>query len=242
MATLMPRGYGGFPSYQFSPPNQFHNRHYNGGYPRQGVSFVPHYPRQDVSFAPHYPRQGVSYAPHHPRQGAPFAPYYPTQGMPFAPHYPTQPLYQPPMKPIDRAVVPYVNPYREPGIGTQLILLYNEADARYRQEQYQRKLEKMQRKYWKQQANNIPPQMYSSPGTVYLYEKETQYIPYPVPVGPGGRPFGAPGSNIAFGLGGVGGGGMNLQPKVRVIFIPAGQSSYQQPWTGSLVSYLFSFF
>jgi hypothetical protein len=209
MTTLMPRGYGGFPSYQFSPPNQFHNRHYNGGYPRQGVSFAPYYPRQGVSFAPHYP---------------------------------TQPLYQPPMKPADRSVVPYGNPYREPGLGTQLIMWYNEADARYRQEQYARQLQKMQRKYWKQQANNLPPQVYNSPGTVYLYEKETQYVPYPVFVGPGARPYGVPGSNVTLGLGGGGGGGMNLQPKIRVIFIPTGQSFLQQPCTGSLVSYLFSYF
>lgn len=200
MTTLVPRGYGGFPSYQFSPPNQFTNRYFNGGYPRQGVSF--------------------------------------------APHYPTRPLYQPPFNPVERSVAPYANQYREPGVTTQLIILFNELDAQYRQEQYLRQLQKMQKRYWKEQANNMPPPIYDSPVPVYQYEKETQYVPYPVYVGPGagsygaGRYFGnAPSSNTTVALS----GGMNLPPKIRVIFIPTGQSFSQQPYTGSLVSYLFNY-
>jgi hypothetical protein len=198
MTKLMPRGYGVFPSYQFSPPNQFSNRYSNGGYPRQRVSF--------------------------------------------APHYPTQPLYQPPFNPVERSVAPYVNQYEQPGLGTQLVLLFNELDAQYRQQQYLRQLQKMQKQYWKQQANNMPPPLYP-PGIVYQYEKETEYVPYPVYVGPGARSYGTggyfgdtPGSNMTLGLGG---GGMNLPPKIRVIFIPTGQSPFQQPCTGSLVSYPF---
>ena len=200
MTTLMPRGYGVFPSYQFSPPNQFNNRYFNGGYQRQGV--------------------------------------------PFAPHYPTQPLYQPPFNPpVERSVVPYANQYQQPGTATQLIWLFNELDEQYRQEQYLRKLRKMQKQYWKQQANNMPPPIYYPPDPIYQYEKETQYIPYPVFVGPSAGNYGAggyfgnaPASNMTVALR----GGMNLSPKVRVIFIPAGQSFSQQPFTGSLVSYLFN--
>jgi hypothetical protein len=116
-------------------------------------------------------------------------------------------------------------------------MLFNEFDEQYRQEQYLRKLEKIQKQYWKLQANSMPPPMYPAPvpsnyssGTVYQYEKETQYVPFPVFIGPGAGGYGA-GRNI-----GYGGGGMSLPPKIRVIFIPTGQSFSQQPYTGSLVS------
>jgi len=198
MTTLLPRGYGGFPSFQFSPPNQINTRYYNGRQPRRGASF--------------------------------------------APHYPTQPLYQPPFNPIEGYPAPFVNQVREPGLGTQLVLLFNQLDEQYRYETYLRQLEKMQKRYWKQQANTMPLPMYSAPppplnyasNAVYEYEKETKYIPYPVFVNPGaGRNLGYPyGSTVPFGTG----GGMNLPPKIRVIFIPTGQSFSQQPSTGSLVS------
>jgi hypothetical protein len=210
MTTLVPRGYGGFPSFQFSPPNQINNRYYNDRYRRQGTYF--------------------------------------------APHYPTQPLYQPPFNRAEGYPAPAVNQFRPPGLGTQLVMLFNELDEQYRQEQYLRKLQKIQRQYWKLQANSMPPPMYPapvplnySPGTVYQYEKETEYIPFPVFIGPGAGGYGA-GRNIGYGGGGNfgygpgpnltlgAGGGMSLPPKIRVIFIPTGQSFSQQPYTGSLVS------
>jgi hypothetical protein len=212
--TLFPRGYGGFPSYQFSSPDQFNTQHYNNRYPRRGPSF--------------------------------------------APHYPTKPLYQPPFNVTDRYTAPVINQFPQPGLTTQLINLFNELDAQYRYEGYLRQLEKMRKQYWKQQAQNIPltiypatlplppppplpsplpPPMTYDPRTIFRYEKETQYVPYPIYIGPGGRGFGGGGnfgSNYGYGTG----GGMGLPPKIRVIFIPTGQSFLQQPYTGSLVSNL----
>lgn len=214
MAALAPRGYGGFPLYQFSPPKKFHTRHYDGRYSGSGVSF--------------------------------------------APHYPTRSLYQPPFNPVERNVAPVIYQFREPGFRTQLELLFNELDAQYRYDQYQRQLQKMEKQYWKQQANNMPPPMYPrsppmypgppslnySPGAVYQYEKETKFLPFPVYVGPGAGLYGAgrrsgggTSSNMIFGLGG---GGMDLPPKIRVIFMPTGPSFSQQPYTGSLVRCSFS--
>lgn len=212
MMTLAPRGYGGFPSYQFSPPTHYSNRYYNGGHSRRHVSF--------------------------------------------APHYPTKPLYQPPFRSVDHAMVPTVNQFREPGFGTQVLTLYNELDAQYRYEQYQRQLKKLEKKYWNMQANNLPPTMYPLPppppplqttdyfpGAVFQYEKETKYVPFPVYMGTRTRFFGQGGggltTNFTLGLGGS--GGMDLPPKIRVIFMPTGQSFSQQPCAGSLVSDLCSF-
>ncbi len=204
MTTLMPRGYGGFPLYQFNPPKPSYGRYYNGGYARQGPAF--------------------------------------------APHYPSQPLYQPPFNPVEGYPVSRMNQSRQPGMGTQMLMLYNKLDAQYRQEQHARDLRKLQKQYWKVQDYNIPPPMYSAPPppafydpeTVYQYEKVTKYVPFPVYITPGMRSYGASGnlgylggSNAAFGSG----GGMSLPPKIRVIFIPNGQSFAQQPYTGSLVSH-----
>jgi len=206
MTTLFPRGYGGVPSYQFSSPDQVNNRYYNGRYPRREVSF--------------------------------------------APHYPTQPLYQPPFNAKDRYLAPAINQARQPGPGTELVILFNQLDEQYRYEQYLRQLEKMRKKYWRQQANAIPSTIYPAAtatlqplnpalNTIFSYEKETQYVPFPVYIQPGAGVYGAGrnlaygyGSNVSFGTG----GGMSLPPKVRVIFIPTGQSFSQQPYTGSLVS------
>ena len=190
MVVLVPHGYGGFPSFQFSAPNQAKYQYYNGGYSRPGISF--------------------------------------------APHYPTQPLYQPPMKPVDRyAPAPYINQVREPGLGTQMVLLFNRLDEQYRQEQYLRQMQKMEKKYWKQQAYNMPPPMYGSE-QVIQYEKETRYIPFPVYINSSGGVYAGAGSNLPV----ASGVNMSLPPKVRVIFIPPGQSFAQQPYTGSLVSSL----
>lgn len=199
MMTLAPRGYGGIPSYQFSPPNQFNNRYYHGGHSRRSVTF--------------------------------------------APHYPTRSFYQPPFYPVERSIAPPINQFREPGVSTQLVSLFNQLDAQYREEQYQRQLRKLEKQYWKRQGNNMPPPMYPPttmdffPGAVYQYEKETKYVPFPVFVGTRGGLLGhgGAGSNLTLGLS----GGMDLPPKVRVIFIPTGQSFSQQPCLGSLVSDLF---
>ncbi len=177
---------------------------------------------------------------------------YPMGGTSFAPHYPTQPFYQPPFNATDRYLAPAINQVREPGLGTQLVMLFNELDQQYRYEEYLRQLEKMRKKYWKQQANAIPMTMYSAPppplnspfNTIFAYEKETEYVPYPVYIHPGAGGYGTGGNlayayrpNVSFGPG----SGMNLPPKVRVIFIPTGQSFSQQPYTGSLVSNSFNY-
>lgn len=191
MAALVPRGYGGFPPYQFMPPNQFNTRYYNGRYPKQGALF--------------------------------------------APHYPTQPLYQPPFNPVNQNLAPVVNQFRKPGVTTELVALFNELDAQYRYEQYLRQRKKMEKEYWKQQINILPPTLFFSPAPLYQYEKETKYIPYPVYIGPGAGAGG-------YGAGRyLGGSGMDLPPKIRVIFLPTGQSFSQQPYTGSLVSYPFNY-
>ncbi|CAM4758480.1 unnamed protein product [Rotaria magnacalcarata] len=55
MTTLVPRGYGGFPSYQFSPPNQIANRSYHQDRNiSQGGYFLPHYPTQPFYQPPNY--------------------------------------------------------------------------------------------------------------------------------------------------------------------------------------------
>lgn len=169
-----------------------------------------------------------------------------TRSVAFTPHYPTKSFYQPPFNPVDRSIAPMMNPFREPGAGTQLVLLFNQLDAQYREEQYQRQMRKLEKQYWKLHGNSMPPPMYPPttmdffPGGIYQYEKETKYVPFPVFVGTRGGLFGhgGAGSNLTLGLS----GGMNLPPKVRVIFIPTGQSFSQQPCLGSLVSDLFNYF
>lgn len=225
MTTLYPRGYGGNPSYQFNSPNQFNTGYYYGRYPNRGASF--------------------------------------------APHYPTHRLYQPPFNNADTYGLPIVNQYRRPGLGTQLVNFLSELDEQYRYEGYLRQLEKLQKQQARQQLATMPltmypalpppairPPLFSPPppilpppprnypfNTIYQYEKVTQYLPFPVHVGPGGVPLGTSGSlgnmfgsNLNYGTG----GNMGLPPKIRVIFIPAGQSYYQQPYAGSLVSNSFN--
>ncbi|UJR25258.1 hypothetical protein I4U23_006610 [Adineta vaga] len=196
MATLFPPGYGNFPSYQFSAPNQVHNRYYTDGYRRREASF--------------------------------------------APQFPTQPFYQPPFNPN----VTYSSSQRDtkagrPSFGAQLINAFNEWDYKYRQDQYLRRLEKLQRQYWNLENSAGPSAPYAIPppppppsmnyggGTLFEYEKETEFLPYPVYMNQGARQYG--------GLPSLGyGGATTLPPKIRVIFVPMGQSFSQQPQTGPL--------
>jgi hypothetical protein len=142
-------------------------------------------------------------------------------------------------------------------------MVLEEVDQQYRYDQYLRKLEKLQRQYWKLQGSRMPLPMYSAPqplppplsynpGTLIEYPSPTQYMTYPPVIDPGAGSFGPP-LNTGYGLPfnrGYGSGptvnfgtvrGMNLPPKIRVIFIPPGQSFSQQPCTGPLVSSLFNF-
>ncbi|CAF3354141.1 unnamed protein product [Rotaria sp. Silwood1] len=202
MTTLMPRGYGGFPSFQFSSPNQTHNRYYNDRYPRYGASFAPHYPT--------------------PRFFQP--PLYPTKS------YTTAGLYQD----------------QQSSFGSQFERFLYKLDDQYRYEQYLRRLRKIQGQYKGLQGNNYtsltPNDHY---GTVYQYEKETKYIPIPVlmnsateryaPLINSGLGF-PPNIDYPVGLNYGASHGMNLLPKIRVIFIPTGQSFLQQPWIGPLTT------
>ena len=165
---------------------------------------------------------------------------YGRQPISFAPHYPAQPVYQPPMKHNDRyAPVPYFGPVKvkQPGLGTYALMRFNQLDEQYRYEQYLRQLKKMEKSYWKMQANNIPPQMYSNEVFVN-YIKQTKFVPYPVYINSRGAVVNAGGGQGFFGSQNVPiSNAVSLPPKIRVIFIPTGQSYAQQPYTGSLVSY-----
>jgi hypothetical protein len=211
--ALVPRGYGGFPPVQFGLSNQRSHRYYNNGYDRREAAFAPRYSAQQFYQPPFYSNGG----------------------------YPSTAYDQ----------------MQRPGLGTQFVMLLNQLDDQYRYDQYLRNLEKMQRNSWRQPANTMPLPMYTAPvapyasnyhaGTVYNYVNEREYIPYPIYIGPGGAGYGlgrnlgydpsnlgyAASSNFNFGMGG---GGTGLLPKIRVIFIPTGNSSLQQQYTGPLVS------
>ncbi|CAF0816501.1 unnamed protein product [Adineta steineri] len=200
MATLFPPGYGGYPSYQFSSPNQYSSRYYNDRYGRREMAFAPHYPTQ-------------------------------------------QPLYQPPFNP---AGAYSSNRYDKAGLfgfGNQLIGALNELDDRYRQEQYYNRLSKLERQYQRLHGTAMPLPYQSAPQ--YEYVKETQIVPFPILMNPGAASYGTQtiiGNNNPWNMGynnnttmnfGAGFGG-DLPPKIRVIFIPTGQSLSQQPCTGPL--------
>lgn len=222
MTTLYPRGYGGLTTYQFSSPNQHTNRYYN-----------------DRFYTDRYSRHGT---------------YFP-------PPYPTQPLYQPPLHPYDTYPTMSFNQSRKPRLDQKIESFFNNLDNQYRQEQYNRKLHKLEKQYAKLQGDYTPAAPYAgttdyfgtNSGVVYQYEKETKFVPFPVLVNAQGQIVGGSGnlgsdnpwntsfsggSNIPYGMG----GGMSLPPKIRVIFIPTGQSSLQQPYTGPLVSNLLKHF
>lgn len=203
MTTLFPPGYGGFPSYQFSSPNQINNRYYADGYRRRDMTF--------------------------------------------APRYPTQPFYQPPFNPTVAYAAAQSYKDGRQGLGAQLVNAVNEMDYRYRQQQYQRKLAKIQRQYWNLQNNAIPPSPYQEPlpapplnygrGTLFEYERETEFLPFPGYMHRGGGYYGGQ-TTLGYGQGwGAGfGATTTLPPKIRVIFVPTGHSYAQQPYTGPLVS------
>ncbi|CAM4911949.1 unnamed protein product [Rotaria socialis] len=183
MAILVPRGYGGFPSYPFSSPNQIANRNY-----------------------------------YHDRNTS--------QGAYFSPHYPTQTFYQP----------PYYQD-RQAGYGNRLSNFLTGLDERYRYEQYMRKLGKIERQYAKLHGYNAQLPMYPSSfetsnyhnDPVYEYEREIRYVPMPLFMNSTSIGFGTS-SNFNY----EPTSNMSLPPKIRVIFIPTGQSSLQQPCTGPL--------
>lgn len=142
--------------------------------------------------------------------------------------------------------------------GEQFINLINKLDGQYRQERYSRQQDKLERRYWRDQINRLPPPIYpagqtagyyQTEGPAYHYEQEIRYVPFPVYITPnssGGRgtrttfpgeiapvPFTGGFTTTNF-LGG--GNTMALPPKIRVIFIPTGSSPMQQPCMGPLVS------
>ena len=165
----------------------------------------------------------------------------------FAPRHPTQPFYQPPFNPAVAYSAAQNNRDGRSNFGAQLISAFNQFDYQYRQQQYQRRLAKIQRQYWNLQSNAAPGPPHAIPppqpslnygrGTLYEYEKETEFVPYPVYIN---RNTGYYGGETTSGYGqqwGAGfGGGSSLPPKIRVIFVPTGQSFAQQPYTGPLVS------
>ena len=189
MTTLVPHGYGGFPSYQFSPPSQFANRYHHDG--------------------------------HRSRRTA------------FAPSYPVQPFYQPPFNAFQRHKSYDLSQARQPGFMTQTATFLNNLNEQYQNEQNLRRLNKINSLYSKL------PTKYQPPEAIYEYEKETKFVPYPILVGPGSRNYRTAG-NLGFGTYlntfSGGSGTANLAPKIRVIFIPTGQSSMQQLGMGPLVS------
>ncbi|CAF1024136.1 unnamed protein product [Rotaria sordida] len=192
MTTLLPRGYGSLPSFQFSSPNQIHNRYYNDTYPRYATSLTR--------------------------------------------HYPTQPLYQPPFYPPEKYTTTDLYQNQKPSVGAQVEAYLNRLDDQYRYERFARKLGKVEKQYARLLGNNYASGLsLYCPDVVNEYEKETEFVPVPAFMNPNTESYGS--------LGNIGYPGslnyetsvsMSLPPKVRVIFIPTGQSPFQQPWTGPL--------
>ncbi len=126
------------------------------------------------------------------------------------------------------------------------VVPFNRVNEQYRYAQYIHQMDDLQKRYWKREASTMPLPMYTEPyprysgnGTIYEYEHETRFVPFPVFLGPGAAGFGG-GRNLGYSGGlttalALGGGPMNLPPKIRVIFIPTGLPSFQQPCTGALV-------
>lgn len=109
--------------------------------------------------------------------------------------------------------------------------------------QYIRRLNDVQMRAPKREAQRLmPPSRFSgtawenTSGQLHIYEKETRYLPYPVfgGSGYGGGPGFTGGITTLLAPGGVG-GGRDLPPKIRVIFLPNGTPSLQQPCAGALV-------
>jgi hypothetical protein len=173
---------------------------------------------------------------------------------PFIPRpFPTQSYYPPYFYPNSGYLGTDYRQFGRTNMSTDLMSL-NRLNEQYRYAQYMRDINAMQSRYWKREASSMPPPMYTesypwyqtSP-ELYLYEHEVRYIPYPVILGPGSEPlpFGGklePGyPSITGHTGGLTsilaptGRTMGLPPKIRVIFMPTGLPSLQQPCTGALV-------
>jgi hypothetical protein len=170
----------------------------------------------------------------------------------FAPNYSAQSSYLPsfdhtegyPIVPFDKA--------RQSSLGVQFLSFMNQLDDQYRYEQYLRNLEKEQRKYLRDERSRMVSEMYTTSMNydnvgVYEYERETRYVPYPIYItSSGSRP--SRGGTLVYdptpttayastsALQWQTQVNMNLPPKVRVIFIPTGTPSIQQPCIGPLVS------
>lgn len=173
---------------------------------------------------------------------------------PFIPRpFPTQSYYRPYFYPNNGYPATNFSQFGRSNMMTDL-MSFNRSNEQFRYAQYIRDLNAMKNRYWKREAGAMPPPMYTEPsrwsqteGDMYFYEQEIRYVPYPVFVGPGGivHPFGGklePGyPSIAGPTGGLTtliaptGRAMDLPPKIRVIFMPTGLPSLQQPCTGALV-------
>ena len=125
---------------------------------------------------------------------------------------------------------------------------FNQFNEQFKYAQYIRNLHDVQMNSSKREsATALPPPRFSSgtwyntSGQIYIYEKETRYLPYPA-LG-GGSGFG--GRTRGGFTGGLttliapGGRNMDLPPKIRVIFMPIGMPSLQAPCTGALVRILY---
>lgn len=131
-------------------------------------------------------------------------------------------------------------PFSSTTTGNSLMTL-SQFNQQQKYAQYIRHLNDVQmRSSNRESQRRIPPPRHTSTawqntsGQLYIYEKETRYLPYPVfgSSGRGGLGFtGGLTTLIAPG----GGGGMDLPPKIRVIFLPTGTPSLQQPCAGALV-------
>lgn len=172
---------------------------------------------------------------------------------PFIPYlYPPIQNYQQTFYPMQGYLPPSYNNSGRSAMSTDLISV-NQSNKHYQYAQLMRHVGDMQTNYWKQYANTMPVTRrsdalpaYNRPRKLYRFEKETRYLPFPV-YGQGPPGYG-PSGNLGYGYpsnpGLVGrlnnglvnvGGIRNLPPKVRVIFIPQGTTSNQQPCSGALV-------
>ena len=189
--------------------------------------------------------------------------YYPDQrGMQVTQWAPavSQPFYGSAMNTIPGYPANELNRRSKGTFAEQFVGWMNRLDSQYRHEQYIKQQGRTERRYWKDQINRLPPAIYTSskppgyletaPPSMYHYEQEIRYVPYPVYITPTGatgrqRNTGLPGSlaTLPFAmdttttfLGAA--NTMSLPPKIRVIFIPTGSSPMQQPCMGPLVSSL----
>lgn len=125
---------------------------------------------------------------------------------------------------------------------------FNQFNEQHKYAQYIRNLHQIQMNSSRREsARALPPSTFSSgtwyntSGPIYVYEKETRYLPYPGLGGGSGfggrtrRGFTGGMTTLISPGGGGGGSSMDLLPKIRVIFIPNGMPSLQQPCTGALV-------